>query len=158
MLLYGKKCSTIFFSILQLRMNANDKMRINCCCIKASHAYLNFNIRTQANKRFISHFNFEDNQYLWNTVAYHSLVAYCHVLENSGIHNCACNALCTWIIHVGIYFWFVYRDGCTMYEAMNFGDDRNIPLSTTLILLRYKIQKHDLIGLGYVYSNQLLRY
>ena len=38
-----------------------------------------------------------------------------------------------------------------MYEAMNFGDDRNIPLSTTLILSRYKIQKHDLIGLGYVY-------
>ena len=32
--------------------------------------------------------------------------------------------LCTWIIHVGIYFWFVYRDGCTMYEAMNFDDDR----------------------------------
>ena len=42
-----------------------------------------------------------------------------------------------------------------MYEAMNFGDDRNIPLPTTLILSRYKIQKLDLIGLGYGYSNHL---
>ena len=45
-----------------------------------------------------------------------------------------------------------------MYEAMNFGDDRNIPLPTTLILSRYKIQKLDLIGLGYGYSNHLGKY
>ena len=56
----------------------------------SNQAYLDFNIRTQVNKRFISHCNFEYDQYFLNTVAYHSLVAYCHVLENSGIHNCAC--------------------------------------------------------------------